>query len=142
MSDPTSDPDFGPEREKPEMLRLKSILPSLTVSDLQASLAWYSEVVGFHVAETHEHDGEVRGAELVAGVVRFMLFQDDWAKGRDRQKGEGFRLYLEASQDVDQVALAIKQRGGILASEPADMPWGKRAFDLVDPDGFNLTVTG
>jgi len=27
---------------------------------------------------------------------------------------------------------AIKGRGGQLASEPADMPWGVRAFDLVD----------
>ena len=35
----------------------------------------------------------------------------------------------------------IKSRGGTLASEPAYMPWGARAFDLLDPDGFQLTIT-
>ena len=39
------------------------------------------------------------------------------------------------------LAGAIRERGGTLASEPADMPWGARAFDLVDPDGFRLTIT-
>jgi predicted enzyme related to lactoylglutathione lyase len=36
---------------------------------------------------------------------------------------------------------AIKGRGGQLASEPADMPGGVRAFDLVDSDGFLLTIS-
>ena len=83
----------------------------------------------------------MRGAALVAGVARLMLSQDDWAKGRDRVKGQGLRLHLSTTQDVDHVAAAIKARGGELESEPADMPWGTRAFDLVDPDGFLLTIS-
>ena len=50
------------------------------------------------------------------------------------------RIYIATAQDVDGVANAIKERGGKLASEPSDMPWGVRAFDLVDPDGFLLTI--
>jgi uncharacterized glyoxalase superfamily protein PhnB len=96
--------------------------------------------VGFHLEETYEHEGEVRGASLVAGSQRLVLSQDDGAKG-DRVKGLGFRIYLQASTDVDGAAAAIKERGGELATEPADMPWGARAFNLVDPDGFQLTVS-
>jgi uncharacterized glyoxalase superfamily protein PhnB len=110
------------------------------MNDLQTSLSWYCDVVGFTVAEKLEHEGEVRGAALVAGAGRLMLSQKDWAKGRDRVKGQGVRLYLTTTQDVDYVAAAIKVRGGELASEPTDMPWGARAFDLVDPDGFQLTI--
>jgi uncharacterized glyoxalase superfamily protein PhnB len=69
------------------------------------------------------------------------LTQDDWAKGHDRQKGEGFRLYLNTVQDVDEIAAMIKERGATLVSEPADMPWGARVFSLVDPDGFKLTIS-
>ena len=128
-------------RMRPETLRLKSISPGITVNDLEASLKWYCGVVGFHVAEKFENEGVVRGAALIAGVTQFMISQDGGAKGQDRAKGQAIRLYLTTSQDVDAVAEAIKTRGGTLASEPADMPWGARAFNLVDPDGFQLTIT-
>ncbi len=141
MSDETQLPTQERRSDGPKTLRLSSIAPGLTVNDLQASLSWYCDVVGFTIAEKFEHEGEVRGAALVAGVTRLMLSKDDWAKGRDRVKGQGLRLHLSTTQDVDDVAVGIKSRGGELASEPADMPWGARAFDLVDPDGFSLTIS-
>ncbi len=130
------------ERGVPETLRLRDVGPALTVNDLDASLAWYTDIVGFVVKEKWEHEGEVRGYSLVAGVGNLMIGQDDFAKGRDRDKGQGLRLFLSTAQDVDEIAEKIKARGGELASEPADMPWGGRAFSLVDPDGFNLTIAG
>ena len=141
MTDSTHAADEERRGEGPKTLRLSSIAPGITVNDLQVSLTWYCDVVGFTIAEKFEHEGEVRGAALVAGVARLMLSQDDWAKGRDREKGQGLRLYLGTPQEVDDVAEAIKGRGGELASEPADMPWGTRAFDLVDPDGFLMTIS-
>lgn len=129
------------KRGTPETLRLRSITPALTVADLDASLAWYGDVVGFLIGEKWERDGKVVGAELIAGGTRMVLSQDDWSKGKDRSKGQGFRLHLATAQDVDELAAAIQERGGKLASEPADMPWGNRAFDLVDPDGFSLTIS-
>jgi len=134
-----ADPDRR-DRGTPETLRLQSISVAITVDDIQTSLRWYCDVVGFHLEETYEHEGEVRGASLVAGAQRMVISQDDGAKG-DRVKGQGFRIYLKASTDVDGVAAAIKDRGGVLATEPTDMPWGARAFNLVDPDGFQLTIS-
>ncbi|HEX9580258.1 MAG TPA: VOC family protein [Gemmatimonadales bacterium] len=127
-------------RKKPESLRLRAASAALTVANLQASLAWYQDVLRFTLEETWEHGGKVMGASVKAGSVHLVLNQDDWARGRDRVKGEGFRLYLSTTQDVDKVAGGIKARGGTLASEPADMPWGTRSFTLVDPDGFKLTI--
>ena len=141
MSEAVTPQDDHRARKRPETLRLKSISPGITVNDLEASLKWYCNVVGFHVAEKFEHEGVVRGAALIAGVAQLMLSQDDGAKGEDRVKGQAIRLYLTTSQDVDAVADFIKSRGGTLASEPDDMPWGARAFDLLDPDGFQLTIT-
>ncbi|MDX1494319.1 MAG: VOC family protein [Longimicrobiales bacterium] len=128
------------ERAKPESLRLKKMAPGLTVDDIHESLRWYTDVVGFTLKDRWEHEGELHGAEIIAGDGYLMLGQDDWKKGRDRQKGEGFRLYLMTSQDVDEIAAGIKERGGELESEPQDMPWGGRAFSLVDPSGFKLTI--
>lgn len=128
-------------RNRPETLRLRGIAPSLTVNDLEASLRWYCDVVGFHRKRVWDEDGRLQGAELVAGSQVLLLVQDDWGKGRDRVKGAGVRLYLETTQTVDDLAERIREHGGVLDSEPRDQPWGARTFNLVDPDGFLLTIS-
>ena len=123
-----------------QSLKFTSASPSFTVDDLEKSLAWYTGVVGFSIGEKWERDGKLMGAELAAGGVSFMIGQDDWKKGRDRKKGEGFRIYLETRQDLDALARAIEFRGGILDSPPEDTTWGSRVFTLTDPDGFKFTI--
>ena len=120
--------------------RLRAASPAMTVNDIHRSLAWYRDVFGFAAGERWEKDGALLGVEMKAGGVSFWLGQDDWAKGRDRKKGEGFRLYCTTTQDVDALAKAIASRGGILDTPPRDTPWGGREFALVDPDGFKVTV--
>ena len=127
--------------DKPAAFEARSLSTSLTVKDLQASLAWYRDVVGFTVSQQHEREGVVRAVSLSAGAVQFLLNQDDGAKGIDRVKGEGFSLMFTTSQDVDAIAKGITERGGTLDSEPADMPWGARVFRLRDPDGFRLVIS-
>jgi len=127
-------------RHKPESLRLRSAGPSFTVNDIRKSLAFYRDVLGFTEGERWERDGVLAGVEMTAGSVSFWLGQDDWKKGRERVKGQGLRLHCSTSQDVDALAARIKARGGTLAEEPKDQPWGGRAFGFVDPDGFAITI--
>jgi len=124
-----------------DSLALKSASPSLTVNDLDKSLGWYRDVLGFAVEETWKgDDGKVVGVSLKAGDVSFMIGQDDWKKGRDRKKGEGFRLYCETKKNVDDLARQIEAKGGRLDSGPTDQPWGVRDISLTDPDGFKITI--
>ena len=129
-----------PVRRAPETLRMRAVAPGLTVDDIEQSLAWYRDVLGFHVKERMNHEGKLAGLEMMAGSVTFMLSQDDWKKGRDRAKGEGVRIYCMTVQDVDALAKQIKARGGTLTQEPRDQPWGTRDFALVDPDGYKITI--
>jgi uncharacterized glyoxalase superfamily protein PhnB len=128
-------------RQEPESLRLRGAMPSLTVDDIEASLAWYGDVLGFTLKERWMHDGKLMGAEIVAGTVTFYLGQDDWKKGRGRVKGEGFRVYCETVQDVDALAAQVKARGGRILEELHDEPWGARAFAVQDLDGFKITIS-
>lgn len=121
--------------------RASALAASLTVNDLQKSLAWYRDVVGFTVDQEYVREGKLLSVALRAGDVRILLNQDDGAKGLDRAKGGGFSLMITTAQDVDGIARRIRENGGTLASEPADMPWGGRAFRLQDPDGFRLAVS-
>jgi len=127
-------------RQQPESLRLRSAGPSFTVNDIDKSLAFYRDVLGFTLKERWEQDGVLHGVEMVAGSVTFWLGQDDWKKGRDRAKGLGFRMYCGTSQDVDVLAERIKAAGGTLTEEPTSRPWGGRDFALLDPDGFAITI--
>jgi uncharacterized glyoxalase superfamily protein PhnB len=119
----------------------KSLQASLTVKELQKSVAWYVDVVGFTLDRKIERDGTLRGVAVSAGDVRIILNQDDGAKGWDRLKGEGFSLQITTAQDVDEIARRIKDRGGSLDLEPQDMRWGARVFRVRDPDGFRWTIS-
>ena len=116
-------------------------MPALTVNDIQASLAWYRDVLGFFVSQEMKQDEKLVGVSLKAGAAELLLTQDDFAKGRDRQKGVGLRLYCTTAQDVDQLAAAIAARGGVLSQPPKDQPWGARNFAVTDPDGFQISIS-
>jgi len=114
---------------------------ALTVADLERSLAWYRDVLGFSIDQKHEREGKLQAVSLRAGDVRILLGQDDGAKGADRVKGEGFSLQITTDQNVDEIAKRIKERGVSLDLEPVDTPWGQRVFRFRDPDGFRFAVS-
>ncbi|SRR6266849_5999875 len=128
------------KRAQAKTTTLSGATPSFTVNDIERSVAWYRDVLGFAVKERWEEAGKFLGAEVKAGDVSFMLGQDDWKKGRNRLKGEGVRIYCTTGQDVDRLAEQIKARGGALAQEPIDQPWGTREFAVEDPDGFKISI--
>ena len=121
-------------------LQVKELMPSLTVDDLQKSIRFF-EGLGFTVDERWEDGGVLRGATLRAGEFELGLSQDDWKKGRDRQKGVGVRFYMSTTQDIDQLATRARKAGIALDSEPHDTDWGSRAFDVTEPSGFKVTIS-
>ncbi len=120
-------------------LQAKTIMPSLTVDDLQRSIRFF-EGLGFVVEERWEDDGVLQGVMLKAGESRLGISQDDWQKGRDRRKGVGMRLFIDTAQDVDKLAADAKAAGITLDQEPHEM-WGNRGFEVTEPSGFKLTIT-
>ena len=121
-------------------LNAKSLMPSLTVDDLERSISFFNGL-GFEVEDRWEQDGKLLGVMLKGGALRLGLSQDDFKKGRDRLKGVGMRLYIEADDNIDEVAARAKSAGVTLASEPADTEWGTRAFDVKEPSGFLITIS-
>ncbi|HEX3581280.1 MAG TPA: VOC family protein, partial [Thermoanaerobaculia bacterium] len=62
-------------------LQGRSLSASLTVRDLEKSLAWYRDVMGFSVDRKHERDGKLVAISLKAGDVDILIGQDNGAKG-------------------------------------------------------------
>lgn len=125
----------------PGLLQGQSLQASVTVKDVEKSVAWYVEALGFAVSRRIERDGKLRGVAIQAGDVRIILNQDDGAKGWTRVKGEGMSFQISTGQDVDLIARRLSEHGSTLDMEPKDMPWGARAFRVRDPDGFKWTIS-
>lgn len=123
-----------------EDVQISAIVPTLTVDDLQKSIAFY-EALGFAIEDRWEEKGTLLGVMLRAGKTQISLSQDDWKKGRDRKKGIGVRLSISTTPgNVDEMAKRAKSAGITLKSEPHDTEWKSRAFEVADPTGFLLTV--
>src|SRR3989441_11662023 len=95
-------------RRQPETLRLRRLTPSFTATDLQRSMAFYRDVLGFVIGDEWRESGELAGCEIHAGAGTFMLGQDDFAQGRDRQKGLGTRIWCQPAPDLARAAADLK----------------------------------
>jgi uncharacterized glyoxalase superfamily protein PhnB len=141
MNTNSTTPDNTGKRAESESFNASAFSISLTVKDLSKSLAWYNNVLGFAIDRKIEREGILRSVALKAGNARISINQDDGAKGWTRIKGEGFSLNFTTEQNIDKIANRIKELGGVLDTEPADMPWGVRMFRLKDPDGYKLAIS-
>lgn len=134
-------PDNSSKHAETESFNASTFSISLTVKDINKSLSWYHDVLGFSIDRKMERDGILRSVALRAGIARISINQDDGAKGWDRIKGLGFSLNITTEENIDKIAVRIKGLGGVLDAEPADMPWGSRMFRLKDPDGYKLAIS-
>ena len=133
-------PSSPGQRADPETFRARAISATLAVKDLEKSLAWYRDRVGFFVEEKIQRGGKLSAIALKAGDVRIVITQDEGGSGWDKVKGAGFELHFTTAQDIDGLAEAIKQRGGRLEAEPQGSS-GSRVLRLRDPDGFRLVIS-
>ncbi len=125
-----------------EALSVSRATPTLTVAVIGRSIDFYVNGLGFVlVNQFHDGQGAIRSAILRAGKAYLGITQDDFARGRDRAKGGGFRLFLETSQPIDELAGRAKA-SGIEVEGPMTLPWGGgvQAIAIRDPDGYALTI--
>ena len=135
---------LGPDKRRndPQTLRLRAFEPSLTVNDIQKSVAFYTKILGFMEDQRMTgKDGSLTGVMLKAGACTIGLSQDDFSKGRDRVKGIGVRLWCETVQDINALAERIKRAGGVLTEQPTDhKEWKMQVMGLDDPDGYHISI--
>lgn len=123
-----------------EPLNAAALFIGITASDLPKSVKFYTEGLGFEIIEQVEAEGILRFAMLKAGSALLGLGLDDFAKGRDRQKGVAMRVYITTKQDIPALADRCRAAGIAIDGDVAPLSWGPMGFALVDPDGIQLTI--
>jgi uncharacterized glyoxalase superfamily protein PhnB len=51
------------------------------------------------------------------------------------------RIFINTTQNIDQLAAEAKKAGVRLDTEPHDTEWSSRSFDATEPRGFKVTIT-
>jgi uncharacterized glyoxalase superfamily protein PhnB len=100
---------------------LGGVIPILRVNDLDASVAYYLEKLGFHLKWRGGSE-----ASVARDRTALMLAEGDQGK-------PGTWLWISTS-DVDALYAELSERGAILRNPPTNYPWASRECQISDPD--------
>ena len=105
----------------------------LYVADLDASIAFYRDVLGLPYRFV-----DAGYAEFGTDGTRFALYERrraEWLTGGPVTPGPAAEVVFLVD-DVDAEAARLEALGTTILTGPADRPWGHRTIHLADPDGF------
>lgn len=121
---------------------LNKLTPNLVVSDLQRSLEFYRDVLGFAVAMAVPDEPPHVFAALRSGLVDIFLNARESAVSeypafRDRPLGGTLTLFIDV-QGIHAVYDSLRSRVKIVM--PLEKKWyGVTEFAFGDPDGYIIT---
>ena len=104
----------------------------LEVNNLEESLSFYHDRLGFEVESRHL-EAEPPLATVRVGSLRITLVQQLETM---LKRGRGVHFVLSVS-DLDAFHQALRSEN-VEVSEPRDEGWGGRFVSLKDPDGYQL----
>jgi uncharacterized glyoxalase superfamily protein PhnB len=115
------------------------IVPVLSVKDVDASIAFYTEKLGFKQDMVLAGpDGVNSFAGVSLGNSTFMLSR---AETPNVGQGVVFMIYIPEESDIDKVYADVQAKGVAIVEPLKTEYWGDRVFSVKDPDGFYLTVS-
>jgi catechol 2,3-dioxygenase-like lactoylglutathione lyase family enzyme len=118
---------------------LHGVQAVLFVPDVAATLAYYCDILGFHVdfdygsppIHARVSSGDCDGPS--AARIRFEL-------SRELQPGiRSCYLFIHVGRALDDLFGTYQSRGVEIVSPPKDRPWGLRQFEVRDCNGYLLT---
>jgi catechol 2,3-dioxygenase-like lactoylglutathione lyase family enzyme len=116
------------------------VTPILAVSDIDASIAFYTEMLGFTL------DMHLLG-EAGAPAFAIVKLSDDTRLGLEviahtEQRGVGVELMLTLTDDTDIAAYYadVQAKQVPITQELKVAYWGQQLFSVRDLDGYELTL--
>lgn len=120
----------------------------LFVDDLDTSVAFYVDALGFVVLRRSDDYVSLRRGTVVLGLGPVdKLPESSGGPGFSRQrlamgKGAGVEIVLELDTVEQVITLHDTCRDrGVVAEALRTRPWGLQDFRVVDPDGYYLRIT-
>jgi catechol 2,3-dioxygenase-like lactoylglutathione lyase family enzyme len=108
------------------------VIPELPVPDVDASLAYYRDILGFRIEGRHLGEtGEVEFGSVLRGRTNIYI---------SKKNDPIAKSYCWIGVDeVDDLCATLTANGARVVEGPADKPWDYRQFTLEDINGHSLT---
>ncbi len=124
---------------------MATLWPTLTVADVDASLAFYSDKLGFKSdLRLQDDDGKTFLGSVEVGETVIMFESPDPKDPPDASRGvrSGVKLTicLPETNDIDAFYTELRGKDVSIACEIGDRFWGNRDFTVCDPDGYHLII--
>lgn len=120
------------------MLRFASIVPVLRVVDVERSMAWFQEILGFST-DPFPATAPFEFCILRRDDAEIMLRRTRTASTRTPASHD-WDVYLRLDGEQLTALLDHARRRTPLVRGPELMPYGQVEFELEDPDGHRICV--
>jgi catechol 2,3-dioxygenase-like lactoylglutathione lyase family enzyme len=120
------------------MPQFVAIVPVLRVSEMERSIAWYQDNLGFTV-ETSPAEPPYESCVLRRDATELMLRQSPLPITRARDSYE-WDVYIRLEGEELAALLDHARRRTPLVRGPEVMPHGAVEFELEDPDGYRVCI--
>jgi len=114
---------------------VRSSTPIFAVTDIAATLAYYTDVLGFERPWSYDDPPTFGGVAWADAAIMFCLQPELAAKITGHQ-------HWFACDEVDELYALHQSRGAKIISELGNQPWGSREYVVEDLNGYSLRFAG
>jgi uncharacterized glyoxalase superfamily protein PhnB len=124
---------------------MTTLWPTLTVADVDASIAFYSDRLGFKPdLRLQDHRGRTYLGSVEVGDTVLMFEARDRLAPSAAKPGAGcgirLTILLPQGHDIDAYYSELLAKNVPIACEIGNRFWGNRDFTISDPDEYHLTL--
>lgn len=122
-------------------MQVNNIIPMLATSDMDASVDFYCDILGFEVRDKFESGGTTWWCELVNNGHALMITQHEVdAKAlSDRERNAQTSVNLYVDSGIEDLHARLKARG-VAVSDLRVTFYRIKEFDLNDPTGYTILI--
>lgn len=117
-------------------MKFKNLIPLLDVSDVESSILFYSEALGFKIEDQLTWDGKTDWALLKSGRAKVMLSQGTDAIANSESVAPNSVLFFYP-EDTQWLYATLESKGYEMTNVQKGQA-GAKEFCLTDPDGYVL----
>jgi uncharacterized glyoxalase superfamily protein PhnB len=118
--------------------KMKDMVAMLICDNVQDSIEFYTNVLGFSVVNRMDTVGKTGWASLNNGSVQLMLASPDYIPEPRKSEGRYSQaMYYFYPEDVESLHAEIRQ-SGLAVTDLTTRFYGMREFEMLDPSGHVL----
>ena len=121
-------------------IELKRFAPMLATGDMQETIAFYRDILGFTLGDTFESSGVISWCEMSLGSATLMFTQHetqtDHPGAREMFGQTAIAFYVDNVEEIYE-SLTTKD---VELSELRVTFYGMKEFELRDPTGYTLLI--